>query len=76
MGPSRPWVLIGYLLWLAASCFMGFAFGDLMLSAAQFHRVTTTPVLLAPCLVTSLAVAIQTGRRAEANDRVPTCSCL
>jgi len=31
LGSSRPWVLIGYPLWLAALWFMGSAFGDLML---------------------------------------------
>ena len=45
-------------------------------AAAQAHRVATTPVLLAPFLVTSFAVDIQTGRRNEVKDMVPTCPCL
>ena len=45
-------------------------------AAAQAHRVATTPVLLAPFLVTSFAVDIQTGRRNEVKAMVPTCSCL
>jgi hypothetical protein len=45
-------------------------------AAAQAHRVATTPVLLAPFLVTSFAVDIQTGRRNEVKAMVPNCSCL
>jgi len=31
LGSSRPWVLIGYPLWLSALWLMGSAFGELML---------------------------------------------
>ena len=75
MGSSRLWVLIGYPLWLVALWFMGSAVRRAQ-AAAQAHRVATSPVLLAPLLVTNFAVDIQTGRRNEVKAMVPTCSCL
>lgn len=48
-----------YLVWVAASWFIGSAFGELMLRLAPLVTVAT-PVLLVLILVTSFAHDIQT----------------
>lgn len=52
-------VLNGYLLWIAASWFIGSASGALMLRLTRFVTAATT-VLLVLNLVTSFACDIQT----------------
>lgn len=59
LGSRRPWVLISYLLWIAASWFIGSAFGELMLRLTHFVTAATT-VLLVLNLVTSFDCDIQT----------------
>jgi len=54
-----PWVLILYLVWVAASWFIGSAFGELMLRLTPLVTAAT-PVLLVLILLTSFACDTRT----------------